>query len=185
MIKRMSEFLAEKMVSLDKINNEEVEMYAYSFEIAIATSLNLLVSMLISLFFMKPLEIFLFVLGFVPIRMLKGGFHAKNHFLCTSILVMVELALVLIINGNIYDIVIFAFLGLSMILLFLRTQDSNPLLSKVKENKMNLASKIIIICIIAVAILFPMNTYCFSLVYGVGISSISVILRVVQKKSER
>lgn len=30
MVKRMSGFLAEKMVSLDKINNEEVEMYAYN-----------------------------------------------------------------------------------------------------------------------------------------------------------
>ena len=185
MIKRMSESLAEKMVSLDKINNEEVEMYAYCFEIAIATLLNLLISVLISLFFMKPLEFFMFVLGFVPMRMLKGGFHAKNHFLCTSILVIVELSLVLIINGNIYDIVIFAFLGLSAVLFFLRTQDSNPLLSKAKESKMNLASKIIIICIIAVAILFPMNSYCFSLAYGVGISSISVILRTVQKKCER
>lgn len=185
MVKRMSGFLAEKMVSLDKINNEEVEMYAYCFEIAIATLLNFLVSALISLFFMKPLEIFLFVLGFVPMRMLKGGFHAKNHFLCTSILVMVELALVLIINSNIYDIIIFAFLVLSVVLLFLRTQDSNPLLSKAKESKMNLASKIIIICVIAVTILFPMNSYCFSLAYGVGISSISVILRTAQKKCGR
>lgn len=184
MIKRISEILTEKMRTLDKISNEDVEMYAYSFEIAIATSLNLLVSVLTSLLFMKPLEIFLFVLGFVPIRMLKGGFHARNHFLCTLILIMVEFLLVLIISSDLYNIILFACLGLSVILLFLRTQDSNPLLSEAKERKMNLVSKIII-CIVVVAILFPVNSYCFSLVYGVGISSISVILRLVQKKCAR
>lgn len=183
-IKIISDLLTEKMITICGIDNEDIEVYTYCFEIAIATAINIMVSVIISLIFMKQLEIFMFVIGFVPIRFLKGGFHAKNHFQCTSILILVELALVFIIDSDLYDIIMILCLGLSLLLVFLRTQDSNPLLSRNNKDKFDLVGKIIILSAIIVANVIAVTPYSFAFIYGIGVSCISVLLRAVQIRFE-
>lgn len=91
----MIAFIAGKITSFfirkRIIAEAEKEIYEYSFEMTLASFINLLLILLLAVLMRNIAITFLYLLGFVPLRMLGGGYHAKNHFRCMLMLVVVYL----------------------------------------------------------------------------------------------
>lgn len=70
------------------MDDELAEVYKYGVEITISTILNMLITMIISLFLGEPLcgVIFLVCLG--VIRSYCGGYHADSYFKCNCMMVI-------------------------------------------------------------------------------------------------
>jgi len=86
MIAQMSKKIALFFISNRIINEEDKEVYEYSLELLLSAVLNFSAVIILAVCTGKIMEASLFVLGFVPLRTLAGGYHAKNHFRCFSIL---------------------------------------------------------------------------------------------------
>jgi len=70
------------------VSEEDREVYNYSFEMLLATLLNIVVLCGLAAVTKTFLESLLFVVGFVPLRSLAGGYHAKTHFRCLLTLLL-------------------------------------------------------------------------------------------------
>ena len=89
MLPLLSEKISSFFVRSGTIKAEDKEIYSYSFEILLATLMNFLALYLIAAITGKWWETTLFILGFIPLRSLAGGYHAKTHFRCLVTLLAV------------------------------------------------------------------------------------------------
>ena len=64
------------------IRSEDIEAYSYSIEVTLATIINFISIVVIAIIFGRFVEMIVFAIGFVPLRMLKGGYHASTHIGC-------------------------------------------------------------------------------------------------------
>lgn len=61
------------------------EVYAYGIECTLSTLLILALLMTAGFILRKPIQMFVFILAWLPLRMLVGGAHANTHWMCTLI----------------------------------------------------------------------------------------------------
>ena len=94
--------LSEKICSLfiihGIIEQEDKEAYSYSFEILLSTLLNFLAACIVSIVTRTVIETAFYLLAFIPLRQLAGGYHAKNHQRCFWIFMCVYAVFLLIIK---------------------------------------------------------------------------------------
>ena len=64
---------------------EMEEVYAYGIECTLSTLLILVLLMTAGFILRKPLQMLVFILAWLPLRMLVGGAHANTHWMCTLI----------------------------------------------------------------------------------------------------
>ena len=64
---------------------EMEEVYAYGIECTLSTVLILALLMAAGFILRKPLHMLVFILAWLPLRMLVGGAHANTHWMCTLI----------------------------------------------------------------------------------------------------
>lgn len=94
LIKHISEWLVDNMVSSDIIAEDDVLVQKYGLELFLSLVITLV--MLIGLIFLthRTLEIIWAVLPFAVLRGFSGGWHADTHFKCIALfmsMVMLEL----------------------------------------------------------------------------------------------
>lgn len=82
MIHKMASSLSCTLANRGIFNAEDAEVYAYGFELMIATAINIVLVIIISFLFSAPLAWLFFLLSFIPSRTTAGGYHAKTHFKC-------------------------------------------------------------------------------------------------------
>jgi accessory gene regulator B len=87
MITQFSKKLASFFVSKKIIECDDKEVYEYSFEIFLATILNGLFIAITAIVTKTILVTLFYLVGFLTLRGVAGGYHAKNHFRCFFILV--------------------------------------------------------------------------------------------------
>jgi accessory gene regulator B len=80
MLPTLSEKLSSFFVRSRIIRPEDKEIYAYSAEILLATVVNFAMLYLIAILTGRAWETTMFIVGFVPLRSLAGGYHARTHF---------------------------------------------------------------------------------------------------------
>lgn len=85
MSKRLSSFFATNSI----IKQEDAEVYEYSLEILFSTILNFVAVIIIAILTRKSLLTLLYLLGFIPLRLIAGGYHADTHFRCFGVLLEV------------------------------------------------------------------------------------------------
>jgi len=87
MLKALSDKTAKLLVKYGA-DPEMEDIYSYGIEGVISTLL-ILVFLIISGFILnKPLHMIVFILAWLPLRILVGGAHASSHWLCTIISVV-------------------------------------------------------------------------------------------------
>ena len=64
---------------------EMEEVYAYGIECTLSTLLILVLLMTAGFILRKPLQMLVFILAWLPLRMLVGGAHANTHWMCTLV----------------------------------------------------------------------------------------------------
>ena len=82
MVKEMSQNITARMVCHNVIDAAKAPVYAYGFELLLSSLVGTFALLVISLVLCVPLWWIPYLLGFVPFRLLGGGYHAKTHRSC-------------------------------------------------------------------------------------------------------
>lgn len=82
MFRKMSEALTFQLVKNKILNIEAYEIWAYSIEIILLNGSILLGCLLISFMLGEMTHMLSFVLFFIPLRMLVGGYHCRKSETC-------------------------------------------------------------------------------------------------------
>ncbi len=184
MLAKISAKLAKKLQSANYIKENETDVYSYSIEIFLASVINLIIVIGIGAAAGRILECIIFSAGFVPMRMMKGGFHASNHLLCTVILAVTEMAMFTLIYFNVCIYFIPPLALLAIINLFINIQSENDALSEGHKTKLGKKGKIYTIAcgviIISTSIIWGFTSFQFSLLYGLAVAGLSALISKIQ-----
>lgn len=183
----ISSFFIKKKI----IAEDQKEIYDYSFEILISTLMNLLCLIIISLIFDKVLVTLLFIVGFIPLRSVAGGYHAKTHLRCSLILIATYLmflkTITLIPSSKVLLSVLCCSL-VSTILIFMLApvQDKNNPLSDKEIEILKAKSRTMIVIYTALVtimyLIFSEKVYSLSLAMGCLLVSLSLSASVIRNK---
>lgn len=159
MIARMSRKVAHLFIKNKIIENDDQEIYAYSFEILIATIINFVVIIVLAIITKSTVATIFYLLGFLPLRAISGGFHAKTHFRCFIILFISYLLFILIakiIEAAFITNATYISLVVSFFLVFILSpvEDKNKPLTDIEREKFKKTSRLSILVYSAVIIIF-------------------------------
>lgn len=82
MIKKLALATATYFSAKGQYSEESINVYAYGFEILIATIWNAIGLLLLSLLMGVVPESIVFSLALIPLRSTAGGYHTQNHWSC-------------------------------------------------------------------------------------------------------
>jgi len=168
--------------------NEDNEIYAYGLELIISSFINIISVLIISAIMGKFVETIAFFLAFIPIRTYAGGYHAKTHLMCFTILMAVYtivLVLIFFIPENISNISIMgsSVCSFAMVAFFAPIEDINKELTNTEKTRYKKIS-IIIVAIqfitLVLSLLFLSNNG-ISLGFALGQLSAALSLVAVKK----
>ena len=76
--------IVEYLVKCGEISNNdyEVEYYRYGIEVALSSLLNLAIIIIIGIISMHIIESLIFLIVFIFVRQVTGGYHADTYFKC-------------------------------------------------------------------------------------------------------
>ncbi len=193
MINQMSKRISSFYIKNNIIGKSEKEIYEYSLELLFSFIVNLFFIMLLSLLVHRFGETALYVVGFFSLRVVAGGYHARNHFRCLLLTICTYLIFLLIISFlqiSMYLSFTITNLVLSVILIFTfaPVADTNKPFSEKEFYKYKKSSRLIISIYLSISILFSIvfrNTpIAVSLSIGILFASTSLaIARIIQRKN--
>ena len=64
------------------VSNEQWEICAYGLELIVSAVLNIVILVMCSFILHEERYILFYFLGFIPLRLFAGGYHADNHLNC-------------------------------------------------------------------------------------------------------
>ena len=91
MITAISNWIVEVLIHNKIIDNEETEIYQYGFEILISSVLTCIIALVSGIIFKCLLASILYLVMFIVLRSICGGYHAKNYWQCNLIFLIVTL----------------------------------------------------------------------------------------------
>ena len=152
----VSRKMAECFVAHGIIKEVDVNVYAYSFELLIATVINLTAVVVLSVISKTVIETGLYLLGFIPLRNLSGGYHAKNHLRCFLLLILTYAVFVMLIYYLPIDMmqmttIVIMLLSIGLVLMFAPSDVKNKRLSKDEIARSRKMARIGIACYAALA----------------------------------
>jgi accessory gene regulator B len=166
------------------IHEDDLEVYSYSFEILLSTLQSFIVLAILSFITETVLKTVFFLFGFVPLRLIAGGYHAKNHFRCFIILMFVYAAFLFILrflpDGNTIPVIVSSgLLAILLIFIFAPSEDSNKPISSEEailfRNRSRLAVACYIVPISVAAVFIADKRYALSLALGVLTVGLSLL----------
>ena len=84
MIEQFAKGATRFCIRREIITAEESPVYAYGFELLLSTFINIVLVLIIGVVFGIILEAVIFMFGFVLLRSVAGGVHAKSHRACIT-----------------------------------------------------------------------------------------------------
>lgn len=185
------EKLSDKIIIIFLENNiiteEEKSDFLYGIEISLLFIFDVLSLILIGAITGHLLEIFFFTMGFTPLKVHAGGYHAKTPLQCVLIyIIVVYLSIVVtqsFMNSIIFQICILAGLVISSIILikFAPAESINkPLCQEQKRHNRTctfLTFSIQCMLIIMALIFHTMNYYMFLFIIGIVAESVSLLIK--------
>lgn len=189
--KSISLFLYENRI----IDEEEVEICQYGFEISLSTIISFLVVMAIALFLKIPEIGLLYYAVFVALRQFTGGYHANTYLSCNltfgilSLLVLESVKL-LSVHYELYPLethlvlVVFSFL----IILFLApVENENKPLTEAIKKKNRIFSVVFSIILIVLSFVVRKCFFIFSVMIGFTLFLVAMLILYskIKERSER
>ena len=98
MIAQLSKRIASFFVHSRVIESENEQVYEYGLELLISTLLNGVIALVLALFSRTLWQCICFLVVFIFLRKSAGGFHAKTHLGCCSILAAVVFSIIMILR---------------------------------------------------------------------------------------
>ena len=192
MIPCLSEKISSLFIIHGVIKQEDKEVYSYSFEILLSNLLNLIAICVISIITKTIIETAFYLLAFMPLRQLAGGYHAKNHRRCFLIMMCIYASFLLIVKFLTLQysfILVAANLAASIALIFKFSpmDDPNKPLSEKEISMFKRQSRIAILAYTVFAILtFILNeTWALSMSLGMVSVALSLLASAIKRKFAR
>ena len=191
MIARLAKNISSFFVTNNIIKSEDKEVYDYSLEIMLSTILNGLVVLLIAILTRSFLLSIVYLVGFLPLRGMAGGYHAKTHFRCMLVLLFTYSAFLLVIkfipqNAVVYSLAVSVLLSFLLIFILAPVEDKNKPLSEKEVKKLKKKSRVAVavytVAIVVIFLLLPNKLYALALSLGVLSVALSLFASVIKNK---
>ena len=98
--------------------NDDIEIYAYGLEVFLATAIQLVALFTLAFIFGQTLATIAFLIGFTPLRLEAGGYHARTHLGCFCRFTLLYISFLIILQTlpvNLYSWMAIALVGCSFI----------------------------------------------------------------------
>lgn len=194
-MKNLSYNLSKALVQNDIINADREKQCQYGLELMLSSVIEILFIIGLSPFFGNFLNTLIFFIGFIPLRIYAGGYHADTRLRCFLILVMTYIlftVFLLILPIEIYQYIIYGATVFTIIVISVMA----PLVHSRKnmsDKEIKVFRKIALdICFFEAALIvlsslfFKNNVYILSFVFGqisVTISMVAADIKIkLQKK---
>ncbi len=174
MISKLAKSVAYFFVEKNIIKKEDEEVYAYGMELLYSSILNVVLATVIALITNTILPTVIFFVTFVCLRQYIGGYHAKTHWGCLSILGVVLIVFSMLVryvpkeNAKVI-IVVSVMISVTLVLLFAPVEHPNKLLSG--DDKTRLRKKGVVFVAIVTSVIFVLCLYNWAIEYALYISS--------------
>lgn len=176
---KLSSFFAENGV----IEKEDIEVYDYSLQILFSTVFNFVAVVAIALVTKTVWLSFIYLLGFIPLRLTAGGYHAKNHFRCFLVLMGTYAAFLLAVfflPEQVHQVTAFAAIAVSLVLIVVLApvEDKNKPLSaaEVKSFKKKSRMAIVLYAVVIACLLLLLSKDIYGLSLSLGVLSVALSL---------
>ena len=164
------------------IDSDDVKVYAFGLEILFSTIINFAVALVIAVLTGEFLAFALFFASFITLRLNAGGFHAKTHIGCTSVLAFALLMYVAALKympataKNISAAISLIISSLTILVFAPVEHPNNPLSTK---SRLKLRKKaILLLCIwsaLCILLFFLRPDMSFYIASGVLLSAVSML----------
>lgn len=176
---KLSSFFAENGV----IEKEDIEVYDYSLQILFSTVFNFVAVVAIALVTKTVWLSFIYLFGFIPLRLTAGGYHAKNHFRCFLVLMGTYAAFLLAVfflPELVHQVTAFAAIAVSLVLIVVLApvEDKNKPLSadEVKSFKKKSRVAIVLYAVVIACLLLLLSKDIYGLSLSLGVLSVALSL---------
>ncbi|MCC0661315.1 accessory gene regulator B family protein [Clostridioides sp. ZZV14-6154] len=186
MIKSCSEKMAYILTNNNLIEDSECSVYAYGFEVMIASFINFLLTLIVGFIFNKFIHTIVFLASYCLLRQFAGGYHASNHRNCTLIFLCMFLTTILLSNMMIHieyvQAIVLMFSICNYIGIFILSpieHRNNPLNSKEKKIYGKISKLIVTILLVIIIIIAKFNNmmdYVLYISFAMFWSNIMLIL---------
>lgn len=191
MIARLSKRMASFFVRNEVIKSEDEEVYEYGLQLLLSTIINGMIALILAIFTGTIFQCICYLAVFVLLRKSAGGFHAKTHFGCCCILVVVLSLFIMfikIVPNEAYGIVAAITVSFSVviILIFAPLEHENKPISdrdrsKLRKNSVIYAVLLTILILVLFIVKLKIIMICIAL--GMFTSSSSMLVAVIEKRT--
>lgn len=189
MLSRISDKITDILVENKIISFEEREIYRFGVRQSIVLLLNFFTILIIGLIYGMLVDIFVYIIAYIPLRSYAGGFHAKTHMRCYCFSVMILNAVLLIIKFSLlpastyYILTAFSVL---MVFFFAPVEDENKPLDNIEVVIYRRRSRIILLFeIICLAVAYYTEYFKIAHSISLALATIVFLLLIGKLKSKR
>ena len=163
----------------------------YSFEIMLSTLQSFFALAVLALVFGTVLETTIFLAGFVPLRLIAGGYHAKNHFRCFLILMFVYSSLLMTLSYlpleyMVAVIITSCLVSGVLVFLFAPSEDNNKPITSEETTRFRKKSRIAIACnsvvLVVITVFVTDKKYALSLAFGIITVGLSLLANRIKRR---
>lgn len=188
---KVAGWLTDFFIRYGVLSETDRGLYAYCFEGVLIFTSNFLAILLIACITGRFVPTTFYLIGFWPLRMLAGGYHAKTPGRCFAMTLLFFLSFLLSLNLDmlVQRVIIMIFLPLSVLVVFLlapidcpnkRFQDGQKKLLRRKCRIVSVALSCLTLFILHFSITFSYAVSC-----GMAVTAISLMLAIGQNSRER
>lgn len=148
MLRRMSARFVDWQIERRTLPEDDKELYLYAYEVLLNQVINVVVAVIIAVVLRAPVPVFVFLVGYIPLRSYGGGYHADSNFGCNVVSAFLICAVCLIarsIEGTLASYLSLVFFVVSGFLIFKAAPvpDKNKPLDEVEIIRYRLRSRVI------------------------------------------
>lgn len=180
MINRISERIAFFLLNKKVIEENELEIYIYGYEVLISSVIDFSIVLLFAIIFNKIILMTTFFTMFVSIRIYTGGYHADTFGKCKIVFIMICLLLVITsyIDVLLIPMIIVMILYNATVFILAPVENINKPLSFCEKKKYRRISIVLslIWTTIAVITYFSFNEICQSITVTALIIAVMMIV---------
>lgn len=183
-------WVCKRMQEKQIIPEEREKTYVYGFELLISSVVGIFCLIFLSMLSGIPLAWLPYLIGFIPLRVTGGGYHARTHFMC--IFTFSAVFLILLYTGktimqlrNIHFIL--AAVSFAVMYFFAPVEAKNKPLSgqlRQRNRKRCLAISLCAVSFSVALVLMKVSSTIYVMLYFMGIlaADISILVVVIMKK---
>lgn len=103
MLRRIAQYIVKLLVSKNKIEIKDTELYRYGLELIISNLTALIIVCIVGYVTGYFEETLIFIVIFYVLRKYGGGYHAKTMFRCMLLTMIVHIFLIIVLTGNLFE----------------------------------------------------------------------------------